>query len=125
MAHFHSWWKWSIWNAKFEFSEKLGRGYFCFHDRDIAPEGVDLAETNRNLDEIVLLAKKLSEKTGELENFVNERYLSFSIGIGKDIVEGKVGFNEFEKYALENKTIVNKSGWQEMLEGLLNKYILE
>ncbi|MBZ9686018.1 xylose isomerase [Clostridium estertheticum] len=51
-------------HANFEFAEKLGIGYFCFHDRDIAPEGADLAETNNNLDEIVLLAKELSEKSG-------------------------------------------------------------
>ena len=51
-------------HANFEFAEKLGTGYFCFHDRDIAPEGADLAETNKNLDEIVLLAKELSKKTG-------------------------------------------------------------
>ena len=50
--------------ANFEFAEKLGIGYFCFHDRDIAPEGGNLSETNKNLDEIVLLAKELSEKTG-------------------------------------------------------------
>ena len=50
--------------ANFEFAEKLGIGYFCFHDRDIAPEGLSLAETNKNLDEMVLLAKELSEKTG-------------------------------------------------------------
>ena len=35
--------------------------------------------------------------------FAKERYLSYSSGIGKDIVEGKIGFYEFEKYALENK----------------------
>lgn len=50
--------------SNFEFAEKLGIGYFCFHDRDIAPEGLSLAETNKNLDEMVLLAKELSEKTG-------------------------------------------------------------
>ena len=50
--------------ANFEFAEKLGIEYFCFHDRDIAPEGANLAETNSNLDEIVSLAKELSEKTG-------------------------------------------------------------
>ena len=32
--------------AAFEFFEKLGTEYFCFHDRDIAPEGDTLAETN-------------------------------------------------------------------------------
>jgi len=63
-------------------------------------------------------------ESGELEDFVKERYSSFSEGIGKDIVEGKVGFKELEKYALDHKTIANKSGRQEMLEALLNRYIL-
>src|SRR5690554_4914123 len=39
--------------AAFEFMEKLGIDYFCFHDRDIAPEGKNLKETNEILDEIV------------------------------------------------------------------------
>ncbi|MCL6454259.1 MAG: xylose isomerase [Alicyclobacillus sp.] len=39
--------------AAFEFIDKLGLKYFAFHDRDIAPEGDTLAETNRNLDVIV------------------------------------------------------------------------
>jgi xylose isomerase len=43
--------------AAFEFFEKLDIPFFCFHDRDIAPEGDDLAETNRNLDEIVAMIK--------------------------------------------------------------------
>jgi xylose isomerase len=43
--------------ASFEFYEKLGAPYFCFHDRDIAPEGSSLKETNANLDEIVALIK--------------------------------------------------------------------
>ena len=48
--------------AAFEFIEKLGVPYFCFHDRDIAPPGKTLKETNRNLDEIVdFFQKKLSE----------------------------------------------------------------
>ena len=41
--------------AAFEFLGKLGVEYFCFHDRDIAPEADTLAETNRRLDEIVAL----------------------------------------------------------------------
>lgn len=44
--------------ASFEFYEKIGAPYFCFHDRDIAPEGSNLKETNRNLDEIVALIKE-------------------------------------------------------------------
>ena len=39
--------------------------YWCFHDRDIAPEGATLAETNKNLDQaIAQLAKELQKATG-------------------------------------------------------------
>ncbi len=40
-------------HAMFEFAEKLKVPFFCFHDRDIAPEGETLSETNKNLDAIV------------------------------------------------------------------------
>ncbi|TVR46478.1 MAG: xylose isomerase [Puniceicoccaceae bacterium] len=50
--------------AAFEFFTKLSSPYYCFHDRDIAPEGKDLAETNRNLEEIAGLAKELQKATG-------------------------------------------------------------
>ena len=50
--------------AAFEIMGKLGIGYFCFHDRDIAPEGATLRESNKNLDEIVSLIKKLIADTG-------------------------------------------------------------
>ncbi|KAL2610730.1 hypothetical protein R1flu_029303 [Riccia fluitans] len=45
--------------ANFEFLRKLGVEYWCFHGRDIAPEGATLQESNKNLDELVALAKKL------------------------------------------------------------------
>ena len=50
--------------AGFEFMEKLGIEYFCFHDRDIAPTGGTLAETNDNLDEVVSLVSSLMDETG-------------------------------------------------------------
>lgn len=50
--------------AAFEFFTKLGVKYWCFHDRDIAPEGANLQETNKNLDEITDLALELQKKTG-------------------------------------------------------------
>ena len=50
--------------AAFAFIRKLGLGFYCFHDRDIAPEGASLAETNRNLDRVVELAEKLQADTG-------------------------------------------------------------
>lgn len=39
-------------DAGFEFMEKLGIRYFCFHDVDLVPEADDIKETNRRLDEI-------------------------------------------------------------------------
>ena len=51
--------------AGFELMEKLGIEYFCFHDRDLAPEGATLAETNRNLDEIVNLIQENMEQSGK------------------------------------------------------------
>jgi len=50
--------------AAFEFFVKLGVDFWCFHDRDIAPEADTLAETNKNLDTIVAKAKKLQTDTG-------------------------------------------------------------
>jgi len=50
--------------AAFEFFTKLGVGFWCFHDRDIAPEADTLAETNKRLDIIVAKAKKLQADTG-------------------------------------------------------------
>ena len=39
-------------DAGFEFMQKLGIKYFCFHDVDLVPEADDIKETNRRLDEI-------------------------------------------------------------------------
>lgn len=39
-------------DAGFEFMQKLGIEYFCWHDVDIVPEADDIKETNRRLDEI-------------------------------------------------------------------------
>jgi xylose isomerase len=65
----------------FEFMEKLGVGFFCFHDRDVAPEGDTLAETNRNLDAVVKVIKSEQERTGirllwgTANLFSNPRYM--------------------------------------------------
>jgi xylose isomerase len=61
----------------------------------------------------------------DLEQLKEERYSSYKHGIGADILNGKVNFKDLERYALENDQIKNASGRQEMLEGMLNKYILE
>ena len=67
--------------AAFELMEKLGIDYYCFHDRDIAPEAATLAETNARLDEISDLLKELMDKTGKkllwgtANCFGNKRYM--------------------------------------------------
>jgi xylose isomerase len=42
-------------DAVFEFLAKLGVPFFCFHDRDVSPEGRTYAETQANLDAVVEL----------------------------------------------------------------------
>lgn len=48
--------------AAFELMDKLDIDYYCFHDRDIAPEGDTLEETNKNLTEISDLLEELMKK---------------------------------------------------------------
>src|SRR5688572_15792599 len=47
-----------------EFIQKLGAPYYAFHDRDIAPEGKTLAESNKNLDAVVKVLKEEQQRTG-------------------------------------------------------------
>lgn len=51
-------------DAAFEFYQKIGAPFWCFHDRDIAPEGATLAQSNQNLDALVAHAKGLQKATG-------------------------------------------------------------
>lgn len=44
-------------DAAFEFMCKLGVGFWCFHDRDLAPEGDDFAESCQRLERMVEKAK--------------------------------------------------------------------
>jgi xylose isomerase len=50
--------------AAFEFFDKLGVPFYCFHDRDIAPEGSTFAESCRYLDAMVDEAAAHQERTG-------------------------------------------------------------
>lgn len=67
--------------ASFEFYEKLGVPYFCFHDVDIAPEGNSLRETNKNLDVIVSMIKdymkdsKVKLLWNTANNFTHSRFV--------------------------------------------------
>lgn len=62
---------------------------------------------------------------GKIDKFIADRYASYTTGIGKEIVGKKVGLKELEKYAMGLDKVTIASGRQEMLESILNSYILE
>jgi xylose isomerase len=51
-------------DAAFECFTKLGVPYYCFHDRDIAPEGTSVAESEAHLRTVVELTKERQRETG-------------------------------------------------------------
>ena len=65
----------------FEFFTKLGAPYYAFHDRDVAPEGASLSESNQNLDAVAAVLKEQQETTGvkllwgTANLFSNPRYM--------------------------------------------------
>ncbi|HWO78393.1 MAG TPA: xylose isomerase [Bacillus sp. (in: firmicutes)] len=69
------------------------------------------------------VAQKLIEDR-VIEDFVEERYSSFTHGIGKDIVEGKTNLQQLEEYALQLGEIKNRSGRTERLKSIINQYLL-
>ena len=68
--------------ASFELLDKLDIDYYCFHDRDIAPEAETLAETNARLDVIADILEEQMKKHnkkllwGTANLFSNRRYMS-------------------------------------------------
>ena len=67
--------------AAFELMDKLDIDLYCFHDRDIAPEGATLKESNERLNEISDLLLKLQKEYGKkllwgtANCFNNPRYM--------------------------------------------------
>ncbi len=51
-------------DVAFDFIDRLGAPYYCFHDRDVAPEGATLAESNKNFDTIAAKLKEAQARTG-------------------------------------------------------------
>ncbi len=69
-------------DAGFEFMQKLGIEYFCFHDVDLVPEDEDINVTNARLDEIAdYILGKMSETGikclwGTANMFSNPRFMN-------------------------------------------------
>jgi xylose isomerase len=66
----------------FELTTKLQIPFFCFHDRDVAPDGETLREANKNLDEVVAFTKGLMDEYptrllwGTARLFFHPRYMN-------------------------------------------------
>lgn len=69
-------------DAGFEFMQKLGIKYFCWHDVDLVPEADDIKETNARLDEISDYILEKMQGTdikclwGTANMFGNPRYMN-------------------------------------------------
>ncbi len=67
--------------AFFEFLEKCGLDYYCFHDFDVAPEGRTLKESQKNMDAMAKELARLQKRTGKKLLwgtaclFANRRYM--------------------------------------------------
>jgi xylose isomerase len=69
-------------DAAFEFFQKLGAPYYCFHDRDVAPEGATPRESVSNLHEMIDVLGAKQQTTGmkllwgTANLFSHRRYMS-------------------------------------------------
>jgi len=69
-------------DAAFEFMTKMSIPFYCFHDRDIAPEGNSVQESEKNLKTLVDLALRKQADTGvkllwgTANLFSNPRYMN-------------------------------------------------
>ena len=103
-------------NGGLNFDSKARRGSFT-------PEDIFLSYI-AGMDTFALglrIAVKMIED-GRIDKFVADRYASWQIGIGKDIIEGNVTMADLEKYSLEKSEVTDSlsSGRQEMLESVVN-----
>ena len=70
----------------------------------------------------LIVANDILEKS-EYKKFRKERYASFDSGKGKEFAQGKLGLEELRKFAIENGEPQVRSGRQEWLENIINRYI--
>ena len=69
-------------DAGFEFMEKLGIEYFCFHDLDLVPEAETIIKTNVQLDQMTGYLKVMMSSSGKkllwgtANLFTNPRYMN-------------------------------------------------
>ena len=59
----------------------------------------------------------------EYKKFRKDRYASYDKGPGKDFEQGKLSLDDLRKFAIENGEPETRSGRQEWLENIINRYI--
>ncbi|HNZ47606.1 MAG TPA: xylose isomerase [Candidatus Hydrogenedentes bacterium] len=105
---------------------KTGGFNFDAHVRRQSIDAVDLFHAHVGSMDCFARGLKIAaqmHKDKGFANFVKNRYSGWDKGIGKDIENGKVGFEELEAYALKKGNPKIVSGRQELLENMLNDYI--
>ena len=76
-----------------------------------------------NLARALLIADKMLTD-GKLQGFIDERYAGWNEQLGKDILAGKLSLADLSEQALADKLDPKpRSGRQEMLENLVNRYL--
>jgi xylose isomerase len=68
--------------------------------------------------------KASDPKEKVLDSFIEERYSSFKSGIGAQIMAGKTSLEDLGKWILREGAPVVRSGRQELLENILNSYLV-
>ncbi len=103
-------------NGGLNFDAKARRGSFTMEDIFLSYiAGMDTFALG------LRIAVKMIED-GRLDQFVADRYASWTSGIGADIISGKVTMESLERYALEKGEVTDSltSGSQEKLESIMN-----
>jgi xylose isomerase len=70
----------------------------------------------------LIIADDILQKS-DYKKFRKERYASFDSGKGSEFEAGKLSLEDLRAYAVENGEPVVKSGRQEYLENIINRYI--
>lgn len=101
------------------FDAKVRRGSFDPNDLFLAHiAGMDSFSVG------LLVASQLIQDR-VFDDFIVNRYKSYTEGIGLDIVEGRADFHTLESHALTLSQIPNESGREEHLKSILNQYLLK
>jgi xylose isomerase len=70
----------------------------------------------------LIVADNILQKS-DYKKFRTERYASFDNGKGKEFEEGKLSLENLRAYAIENGEPEVRSGRQEYLENIINRFI--